>query len=121
MPGSLMSSMKFPLPRIRRGSSLRLIECPMPPTSGDVFGAICPPLAPLGGELDGLHDVHVAGAAAQIPGDRLADVLFAWLRVAAEQGVTRHHHARGAEAALEAVLLEEPLLNRIELAVFLES
>ena len=36
-PGRLTSSMYSPLPRMNRGSSLRLTEWPMPPTSGVVF------------------------------------------------------------------------------------
>ena len=37
-----------------------------------------------------------------------------------QQRVARHHHAGRAEAALQAVLLAEALLHRIELAVLLE-
>src|SRR5690242_16462042 len=37
-PGRLTSSMYWPLPRMNRGSSLRLTEWPMPPISGLVRG-----------------------------------------------------------------------------------
>ena len=37
IPGRLTSSMYSPLPRMKRGSSLRLTEWPMPPTSGVVW------------------------------------------------------------------------------------
>ena len=36
-PGRLTSSMYSPSPRMKRGSSLRLTEWPMPPTSGVVW------------------------------------------------------------------------------------
>src|SRR4026209_564252 len=36
-PGRFTSSMYSPLPRMNRGSSLRLTEWPMPPTSGVVL------------------------------------------------------------------------------------
>ena len=41
--------------------------------------------------------------------------------VAVEQRPGGHHHARGAEAALQAVALHEALLHRVELAVLLEA
>src|SRR3954463_8908733 len=97
-PGRLTSSMYSPLPRMKRGSSLRLTEWPMPPTSGVVCGCSCvvtagTPSAHRGGVdrlgsddgcrfggrelagrlLDRLHDVHVAGAATQVAADPLAD------------------------------------------------
>ena len=65
-----------------------------------------------GGVLDRLDDVHVSGAAAEIPGDGLADLGFAGVRIAFEQRGPGHEHAGRAEAALEAVLLLEALLQR---------
>ena len=38
-----------------------------------------------------------------------------------EQRVAGHHHARRAEAALQAVLLQEAVLDRVELAVLLQA
>src|SRR5690242_12746108 len=108
-PGRLKSSMYSPAPRMKRGSSLRFTEWPMPPTSGVVCGSVMPAgrcsisvaiavlLAALclgcrwlggrlggrrcvrlrrqiaGGLLDRLDDVHVAGAAAEVAADSLAD------------------------------------------------
>src|ERR1700755_2662173 len=86
-PGRLTSSMYSPLPRMNRGSSLRLTEWPMPPISGLVRGCssgviAAPPRSSgrdrraglglgggrhLGGRLlDRLHDVHVAGTATEV-------------------------------------------------------
>src|SRR5262245_17522015 len=117
---------------MKRGSSLRLTEWPIPPTSGEVRGvAMAPPLLRRprvllarsrfsGGVLDGLDDVDVAGAPAEVAGDRPADVGFRRIRVGLEQGATGHQHAWSAVAALQAVLLEEAILDGMELAVPLE-
>src|SRR5215471_15853973 len=103
---------------MKRGSSLRFIECPMPPTSGLVLGCMACLLAqPLGCELDCLDDVHVAGAATQISGNRLPDLRFARILVLGQQRAAGHHHPRGAVAALQPVLLPEPLLDWMELPV----
>jgi hypothetical protein len=50
--------------------------------------------------LDGLHHRHVAGAAAQIARERLADLFVVGIRPPAEQSVEGHEKARRAEAAL---------------------
>src|SRR5256885_16405591 len=75
----------------------------------------------LGRVLHGLDDVHVTGAAAEIPRNGLADLLFARVLVPLEEGARGHQHARGAETALQAVLLGEALLHRMELAALLEA
>src|ERR1700761_300377 len=62
------------------------------------------------------HDVLVAGAAAEVAGYRPPHVFLGGIGVAVEQVLGRHHHARGAEPALQAVLLPEPLLDRVQLA-----
>jgi hypothetical protein len=54
--------------------------------------------------LHGLDDVVVAGAAADVAFERLAD-LASWAAVVLHQVDGAHHHARGAEAALQAVAL----------------
>src|SRR6478609_2213658 len=68
-------------------------------------------------ELDRLDDVVIAGAAADIAVERLADLLFARLRVVGEQLHRRHHHPRRAEAALQAMALAKRRLHRVQLAV----
>src|SRR5487761_2647115 len=64
----LTSSMYSPCPRMNRGSSWRLSEWPIPPTARVVVGA--------GALVDRLHDVHVAGAAAEVAGDAVADLVL---------------------------------------------
>src|SRR2546428_9161972 len=75
IPGSFTSSTYLPLPRMKRASSLRLTLEPMPPISTDIWGLHFRRLAQLARRIiDGLHDVHVAGAATEVAGDRFADL-----------------------------------------------
>src|SRR6185436_10124064 len=106
---------------MKRGSSLRLTEWPMPPTSKLVLGSVAMVLLPrrghrLGRVLDGFDDVDVPRAPAQVSGNRLADLELGRRGIRLEQRIARHHHPRGAVAALEAVLLREAFLDGIELA-----
>src|SRR5579884_360717 len=68
----------------------------------------------LGGVLDGLDDVDVAGAAAQVALDAALDLVFGGIGVGLQQVDGLHDHARRAEAALQAVLLPEALLHRVQ-------
>src|SRR5687767_7822418 len=75
--------------------------------------------APCGGErLRGgarrVHDVLVSGAAAQIAGERLTDLLVRGMGALAQEARERHEKARRAEAALQAVMLAKRLLQRIQ-------
>src|SRR5262245_30845166 len=107
---------------MKRGSSLRFIECPMPLTSGLVLGGCMALLLTqlYGRVLNGFDDVHVAGASAQVSGNGLADLGLARARVARQKRHAGHHHARGAVAALQAVLLPEALLDGMQLAALLQ-
>src|SRR5688572_23778903 len=67
-----------------------------------------------GGLLAGLHDVHVASAAAQVAADPFSDLVLGGVGVVAAPPRGLHDHSRGAEAALEAVLVPERLLERME-------
>src|SRR3972149_1294164 len=66
------------------------------------------------GLLDRLDDVDVAGAATEIAADPLADLRLGRVGVLGEERGGLHDHARRAEAALEAVLVPEALLERVE-------
>src|SRR5262249_22911901 len=112
---------------MKRGSSLRFMACPMPLILASVLGSLIADLPVVsqlahffGRILHGLDDVDVARAAAEISRKRLADLLFAGVLVALEQGDARHHHARSAVAALQAVLLGEALLHGMQLAALLQ-
>ena len=66
----------------------------------------------LGGPADGLDDVLVARAPAQVARDRLAGLLGRRVRVVLEVGRDRGDEPRCAEAALQPVALGERLLHR---------
>ena len=68
--------------------------------------------------LNGLDDVVVAGAAAEIAFQPLADLLLGGIRVALHQVDRAHDHAGRTEAALQPVMLAERRLHRVQLAVF---
>ena len=70
-----------------------------------------------GGHLDRPDDLVVAGAAAEVAGDGVADLVLARLRVALQQGDGGHDHPGGADAALQPPLLDEGLLHRVQLPV----
>src|SRR5216684_1411802 len=107
---------------MKRASSLRLTLWPMPPISTATLGLPFRGLARLARRvLDRLHDVHVAGATAEIAGDRLADLELARVGIRRDQRRGRHHHPGRAEPALQAVLLVESLLYGVELVVLLEA
>src|SRR5829696_3274230 len=142
MLGRTTSSMYSPWPRMKRGSSLRFFECPIPPTSSVVVTGCASSVIVVSSEsggrraglgrrlggpelggtlLDGLDDVHVARAAAQVAGDPLADLVLGRIGVLLQQVGGLHDHAGGAEAALEAVLVPERLLERVQLAALLHA
>src|SRR5216117_1336619 len=70
--------------------------------------------------LDRLHDVVVAGAPAQVAFELVADLLLRRFRIALEQLAGGQNHAGRAEAALQAVLLPETLLDRMQVPVLRE-
>src|SRR6266481_3060283 len=68
----------------------------------------------LGGRLDGLDDGVVAGAAAEVPGQHLADLLARRRGLLAEERAGAHDDPGGAVAALKPVLGPEGLLHRMQ-------
>ena len=71
----------------------------------------------LGGLLNGLDDLVVAGAAAEIVGEEEADALFRGVRLIVEKLFGGDDEAGGADAALEGGVFEERLLQGVEFAV----
>src|SRR6476646_5085979 len=69
------------------------------------------------GLADRGDDVVVARAAADVPLDRVPDLVVARVRVVGEEVRGDHDHAGGAEPALEPVLLPERVLERVQRAV----
>src|SRR5262249_31298788 len=71
--------------------------------------------------MDGLDDVLVAGASAQVPLEGQSDLRVRGIRIDLEQIDDGHDHAGGAEAALQAVLLVKRLLHGMEVTVPVEA
>src|ERR671930_2012899 len=72
--------------------------------------------------VDGLDDVLVAGAAAEVALEPAPDLLVGQpVAVRAEELDAGHDHPRRAEAALERMALPEGLLQRMQLAVVGET
>src|SRR5262245_33994227 len=113
---------------MKRLSSTRLRLAPSPPifisssacdtalsrsvlARGPPFAARGPPGSAGGGPKlfrgpqDGLDDVLVAGAAAEVARQRPAHLFLGRIRVGVQQCLGGHHHPGGAEPALQAVLL----------------
>src|SRR5262245_41533 len=98
---------------MKRGSSRRLMLAPI----SFAVAMVASPLSRrhgLGGVLDGLDDVVVSRAAAEIALELVADLLLRGLRIPLEELGRRHDHAGCAEATLQPVLLPEGVLDGME-------
>src|SRR5260370_13364781 len=71
--------------------------------------------------LDSTHDVLIACAAADIALETFAYLVFSRVRVVLEQLIRGHNHPRRAEATLQAVLLPEAFLDRMQAALRSQS
>src|SRR5438552_1848575 len=115
MPGSFRSSRYFAAPVIMRGSSTRFMRAPK--TFVVVSSTWVVMASPHRRRVDGLDDVLVAGAAADVALEPAPDLRIGEpVAVRAEELDAGHDHPRRAEAALERVVLPEGLLERMELA-----
>ena len=72
----------------------------------------------LAGGLDGIDDLDVSGASANVVGDGFPDFIAGRMVVLQEERMGCHDHARNAEAALHCALVQEGLLKRMKTAVF---
>src|SRR5574343_195264 len=124
---------------MKRASSLRRREAPMPASAISRASAVCTGafmlgvscvclgsgrglfLQLFGGVLHRLDDVLVAGAAAQVAAHAHADFGFARVGVLLQEAVGAHEHAGGAETALQTMLLVEDLLDRVQHALVGEA
>ena len=118
-----MSAAKRPLPTTKRRSSRtrRSDETKRKFFVGALMVALaCPRLVQaahaLGGQCNGLDDLGVAGAAADVAGDGLDDLRARRRGIAGQQRMRGEDHRRRAIAALHAVGLAERVLNGRELA-----
>src|SRR6185312_2041473 len=123
-PGRITSSVYWPFPVMKRRSSFRRTAAPIPvalmAVSSQVFAFLFGgrlPFVPhcLRASGDGLHDVVVPRAAAEIAVELLTDrVLVEVVALAAHDVERGHDHARRAIAALQRVVLAEGLLHRMQ-------
>src|SRR6185312_8748290 len=131
-PGRLMSSVYWPLPVMKRKSSRRRTDAPIPVPDTGCEAIGLPPRAELRRKLRGLrrvlhvfhglrasrnrlHDVVVAGATAQVAVELVANRLLVQIMALPPHHIDGgHHHAGGAEAALQTVILTERLLHRVQ-------
>src|SRR5262245_45371785 len=67
-----------------------------------------------GGALDGAHDAGMGTAAADIVGERVADIRLGRILVAGEERDRLHDHAIDAIAALHGLLLDKGALHRVQ-------
>ena len=81
-----------------------------PPRASGRLGCAC-----LGGFEHRVDDLVVAGASAKIARQCVANLGLGRMRVVIEQRLGRHQKARRANAALQARVLEELLLQRMQL------
>src|SRR2546423_4765096 len=77
----------------------------------------CRPAHRPGGGLDGLDDVHVASTPAEVALESPADLVFGRVRVLGEEVGGGHDESRSAVPALQAVLVPDRLLDRVQLAI----
>src|SRR5438067_10315501 len=70
---------------------------------------------------DGIKDVRVAGASAEVAFERVRDLVARRFRILREQMRGGHDHPRRAVPALEAVAIPESLLQRVQMAVGRET
>src|SRR6185369_10307674 len=75
----------------------------------------------LRGVLISFDDVYIAGAAAEIAGDGMTNLVVSRVGVFLQKSITRHQHTRRAVATLQAVFLVEAVLQWMQLAVLFES
>src|SRR5712691_8336103 len=72
-------------------------------------------------ELHRLDDLLIAGAAAQVSADRIADLLFGRIRIRIQQSLGSDQHPWSAVAALQAVRLAEAVLQHAHRTVGLRE
>jgi hypothetical protein len=82
----------------------------------------CPTAVRLPGvRLDGVDDLRVSGAAAEIALEGVADLVAGGARIALEEGQRGQQHPGRAKPALHGAVPEKRFLERMEPAVVLQS
>ena len=108
-PGNDTSAAKRPWPGSSGRSSSRATERPT-----NLAGAVISRASRSAAGAHGLDDVLIAGAAAQVRRQHVEQVVVADVRLALQHADRQHQKARRAEAALQAVVIHEGLLHRMQ-------
>src|SRR5712671_182864 len=111
VPGNLMSETNSPRPCKCRSSSRRSSEAPTPQLSFGIDRTALQRGRRIG---DGGDDVGIAGAAADIAGEAVADLALRTGTTAADQIPRGDQHRRRAEAALQPVALMKTPAQRFD-------
>src|SRR5487761_368453 len=111
-----MSSVYCPTPVRKRKSSLRSTDRPMRGARA-AFMTCASGAHGLGRHDDGLHDVLVTRAAAQVALQAGADLLVGGMRMVLDEIDRAHDHAGGAKAALQPVTRLEGSLHGMKRAI----
>src|SRR5579862_1085723 len=109
MQGSSTSSTNSAWPLSSRASSLRVMGAPK------LRVVIRSTPQPFGGKHHGLDDMLVTGAAAEVAGQRLANLRLIWGRPFVEETLHGHQDAGRAIAALQPVTVAHRFLQRMEM------
>src|SRR6266403_5273883 len=70
------------------------------------------------GKPDRVENLLVAGAAAQVSGQAIADLLIGWIGKSLQELARRQDHSWRADSALRAARFRERLLHRVQLSIF---
>ena len=75
----------------------------------------------LGRVPNGLHDFDVAGASAEIAGNRLLDLEFGRVWVLIQKSLPSQNHPRRTKAALDGSVFNKGLLKGMKLSISAET
>src|SRR5215470_10622365 len=117
MPGSAQSAAYAVAAATLSRASWRTMGCPTTRSPSRVATAS---VMRADVRLDGVDDLGVPGAAAEIALQRGANGLAIGTRLAREERERREQHTRRAEAALHGTVADERLLQRMQAAVALQ-
>jgi hypothetical protein len=75
----------------------------------------------MSGILDRFNDPDVAGAAAQVSNQGIADFEFGWMRIAVQQSPGRDQHTWSTETTLHASGFDDLCLDWIQLSILSQA
>src|SRR5437867_10396924 len=121
MPGSAQSAAYAVAAATLSRASWRATGRPTTRRPSRVATASAMTMLPARVGLDGVDDLRVAGAAAEVAFERGADGVAVGARLALQEGERGQEHSGRAEAALHGAVAHERVLQRVQAAVALEA